>query len=135
MGTSLWGKTREGALERGASTRSPTTRFAPGSLWVSALARSARVHEPRSRVAATGLASLAAFLVPPANKARTLTALCEDSMPIETLLCALVPLAASHDDPPVELGRVRWRTEHDAAFEDARRSGRPVVLLFQEVPG
>jgi hypothetical protein len=56
-------------------------------------------------------------------------------MTIETLFCALVPFATSTDDPPIELGRVRWHTEHDAAFEDARRAGKPVVVLFQEVPG
>lgn len=36
---------------------------------------------------------------------------------------------------PVELGAVAWERDHDAAFARARTSGRPVLLLFQEIPG
>jgi len=36
---------------------------------------------------------------------------------------------------PIELGRVRWGREREAALAQARRSGKPLVLLFQEVPG
>jgi hypothetical protein len=56
-------------------------------------------------------------------------------MRIEALLCALFSLATPPEDPPVELGRVHWRTDHDAAFSDAQRAKKPVALLFQEVPG
>jgi hypothetical protein len=54
------------------------------------------------------------------------------------LLLALGLLAcrASPDDPsPVELGRVAWQRDHEAAFASAQGSGKPVLLFFQEVPG
>lgn len=35
----------------------------------------------------------------------------------------------------VELGRVHWERDHDAAFARAARESKPVLLLFQEVPG
>jgi len=38
-------------------------------------------------------------------------------------------------DGPVELGRVDWLRDHDQAFAEARRTGKPVLLLFQEIPG
>ncbi len=36
---------------------------------------------------------------------------------------------------PRELGRVRWGHDLDHAFERSRSDGRPVALLFDEVPG
>jgi hypothetical protein len=36
---------------------------------------------------------------------------------------------------PRELGRVRWGRDLDAALAESRASGRPVALLFDEVPG
>lgn len=36
---------------------------------------------------------------------------------------------------PVEVGKVRWGRDHDAALAAAKTSGKPVFLLFQEVPG
>jgi hypothetical protein len=50
-----------------------------------------------------------------------------------TLCLGLLPLAAGDD--PVELGQVDWLRDHDAAFEQARRTEKPVLLLFQEIPG
>ena len=38
-------------------------------------------------------------------------------------------------DNPVELGRVHWLRRHDQALLRARETGRPVLALFQEVPG
>jgi hypothetical protein len=38
-------------------------------------------------------------------------------------------------DSPVELGRVKWLEDLDAALELSASSGRPVLLLFQEIPG
>jgi hypothetical protein len=43
--------------------------------------------------------------------------------------------ALALSENPVELGRVAWQRDHEAAFAAARASGKPVVLLFQEVPG
>jgi hypothetical protein len=56
-------------------------------------------------------------------------------MTFGTLLLACCAPSGPVEDPPIELGAVRWRTDHDQAFEDARRSGKPLVLFFQEVPG
>ena len=55
---------------------------------------------------------------------------------------ALLALAAPADDDsvtsdeaPAELGAVRWGRRLEPALEAARASARPVLLLFQEVPG
>jgi hypothetical protein len=47
------------------------------------------------------------------------------------------PLAdlALVDDNPVELGRIRWRRGYTAAATEARATGRPLLVLFDEVPG
>lgn len=46
-------------------------------------------------------------------------------------------LAAHAESPrvPVELGRVRWGRDVGAGFDTARRTERPLLLLFQEIPG
>ncbi len=36
---------------------------------------------------------------------------------------------------PVELGRVAWGRDLDAALAEARATGKPVFALFQEIPG
>lgn len=36
---------------------------------------------------------------------------------------------------PVEIGTVDWGRDIDAAFSQSRQSGKPVFVLFQEVPG
>ena len=38
-------------------------------------------------------------------------------------------------DAPEEFGAVDWGRDLDAALERSARTGRPVLLLFQEVPG
>ncbi len=38
-------------------------------------------------------------------------------------------------DNPQELGRVKWDRDLDAALATSAESGKPVLLLFQEVPG
>ena len=47
----------------------------------------------------------------------------------------LLLVAACALDDPIELGQVDWRRDHDRAFAEARRAERPVLLLFQEIPG
>lgn len=44
-------------------------------------------------------------------------------------------LAAAQAKNPIELGRVAWLRNFDAAHAAARKSGKPILLLFQEVPG
>lgn len=36
---------------------------------------------------------------------------------------------------PVELGRVAWRRNHEEATREAREKKKPLLILFQEVPG
>ncbi len=41
----------------------------------------------------------------------------------------------SREPNPAELGRVEWSGDLDASLEKARATGKPVLLLFQEIPG
>ena len=46
--------------------------------------------------------------------------------------------ALSADDRsanPVEVGKVAWGRDLDAALAESEESGKPVLLLFQEAPG
>ena len=56
-----------------------------------------------------------------------------------TLLMALSIgfLATSGEtmENPIEVGDVRWGRDLDAALENSAKSGKPVLVLFQEVPG
>jgi Thioredoxin-like len=36
---------------------------------------------------------------------------------------------------PVEVGKVRWERDYESALASAKQSGKPVFMLFQEVPG
>jgi hypothetical protein len=36
---------------------------------------------------------------------------------------------------PVELGHIRWLRNFDKAVEAAKESDKPILVLFQEVPG
>ena len=36
---------------------------------------------------------------------------------------------------PIEVGDVRWGRDLDAAIENSAKTGKPVLVLFQEVPG
>lgn len=36
---------------------------------------------------------------------------------------------------PIETGTVEWLRDHDRALQISKQSGKPVFLLFQEVPG
>ena len=52
------------------------------------------------------------------------------------LLVSVAPHQATpQPDVPVELGRVSWSRDHAAAFAEAKETDRPVLLLFQEIPG
>lgn len=47
------------------------------------------------------------------------------------LFLTALPLSAG----PVELGTVSWSRDYDASLKTVRTSGKPMFLLFQEVPG
>jgi hypothetical protein len=36
---------------------------------------------------------------------------------------------------PIEAGNVRWGRDLDAALENSAKTGKPVLVLFQEIPG
>ena len=42
---------------------------------------------------------------------------------------------AAPESQRVELGSVEWTRDHDAALKRSKETGKPVFLLFQEVPG
>lgn len=49
-----------------------------------------------------------------------------------------VPMSACNADetaPPRELGRINFRRGYDAALEEAKKVDRPLLVLFQEIPG
>jgi hypothetical protein len=56
-------------------------------------------------------------------------------MTILPLVLALAAGAAPAAAPPDELGDVRWGRDFEAGRAEAARSGRPMLVLFQEVPG
>lgn len=39
------------------------------------------------------------------------------------------------ESAPVELGKIPWLRNYDEALALARKTGKPLLLLFQEVPG
>lgn len=36
---------------------------------------------------------------------------------------------------PVEVGKVKWLRDYEAALAQAKKSKKPVAILFQEAPG
>ncbi len=39
------------------------------------------------------------------------------------------------NDQPVELGQVHWNRDWEAAKSESAKSEKPILALFQEVPG
>jgi len=50
---------------------------------------------------------------------------------LSSLFLTALPLTAS----PVELGTVKWSRDYEASLKSIGSSGKPMLLLFQEVPG
>jgi len=50
-------------------------------------------------------------------------------------LFAVSTLAAQRSDNPIELGKVEWLRDYDEAIAQSKATGKPIFLLFQEVPG
>lgn len=44
-------------------------------------------------------------------------------------------LRTPHSDGPTELGAVHWLRDLDAGVAEAKKSGKSILILFQEVPG
>src|SRR5207247_2616078 len=51
------------------------------------------------------------------------------------VLAMITPAHVTAAQNPRELGLVRWGRSLDAVRAESRSSGRPVLLLFQEIPG
>lgn len=51
------------------------------------------------------------------------------------LLALACPQLVQASDSHRELGAVRWRTQLEPALAEAKRTGRPMLVLFQEIPG
>ncbi len=47
----------------------------------------------------------------------------------------LYSTAIKRSDEPVELGKVRWQRDLEAAKAKSAETGKPIFVLFQEVPG
>ncbi len=56
-------------------------------------------------------------------------------MSLGFVLSAMFLAPQTSSEVPIELGAVRWKTDHDQAFADAKHGSKPVVILFQEIPG
>lgn len=56
---------------------------------------------------------------------------------MKALLLLLLITAGCQAEPkqPIELGTVKWKRDLPETLADAKKSGKPVLLLFQEVPG
>ena len=53
---------------------------------------------------------------------------------IELILAAMTTLAPLEESPR-EFGSVQWGRELEPALEASAKADKPVLLLFQEVPG
>ena len=54
---------------------------------------------------------------------------------LPVLAVSALALGGVPDDVPVELGLVKWERSLPAAKAAAKSADKPVLLLFQEVPG
>ncbi|XAL99692.1 hypothetical protein OT109_19200 [Phycisphaeraceae bacterium D3-23] len=45
------------------------------------------------------------------------------------------PVVNAQHDGPIELGRVDWIRNYEEGVAQAEETGKPMLLLFQEVPG
>ena len=66
---------------------------------------------------------------------RTLLLILPTSMKLPILLCCVVGLGVLAQQNPVEIGTVQLGRDLDQALDASKQSGKPVFLLFQEVPG
>src|SRR5258706_973783 len=54
---------------------------------------------------------------------------------VALILLGVAGSVLAGESAPRELGKVRWHRDFDAATAESRASGRPLFVLFQEVPG
>ena len=51
------------------------------------------------------------------------------------MIAALSFSCSAAPEQPVEVGKVKWQRDLDAALASSKKTGKPVFALFQEVPG
>ena len=60
-------------------------------------------------------------------------------MKLLTIFAVLIVGVAAYGgettDNPIEAGDVRWGRDLDAALKNSAKTGKPVLVLFQEIPG
>lgn len=52
-----------------------------------------------------------------------------------TLIILFTSFSAEAIKNPIEVGNVHWGRDFDAALKKSANTGKPVLVLFQEVPG
>lgn len=50
------------------------------------------------------------------------------------LVSLLIPSAADARPDPIEPAKFGWHSDHDAARAEARRTGKPILLVFRCEP-
>jgi len=61
--------------------------------------------------------------------------MCKTLSLLLALAMAGLCIASPPEDPRPELGSVKWQRDFEAAKKSSQASGKPLLLLFQEVPG
>ena len=62
-------------------------------------------------------------------------------IPLTLVSCSIssanvaAPTGTTGPDQPVELGRVEWGRDLEVGLDTAESAQKPVLLLFQEIPG
>ena len=51
------------------------------------------------------------------------------------LVTSVACLLSFQDKQPEELGQVKWLRNYEVALKQAKAAGKPIMLVFQEVPG
>src|SRR6186713_1335302 len=51
------------------------------------------------------------------------------------LLWILLPVMVAAQNNPVELGNVHWLRSFDEAEARSKKESKPILILFQEIPG
>ncbi|MEM6279335.1 MAG: hypothetical protein AAF733_07660 [Verrucomicrobiota bacterium] len=57
------------------------------------------------------------------------------SLPFYLLALGILSFFAHMHSAEIEIGKVEWGRDLNAALAESEKSGKPVLLLFQEVPG
>jgi len=52
-----------------------------------------------------------------------------------TLATLILCSCQSAANPPVEIGTVKYRESLKTALTESKKTGKPIFLLFQEIPG